>query len=102
MTRSRTIFVSLLSGLAFLASTSVFAVTIVVTSAADSVTECAAFGTGQLCTLRDAILFSNGHPQPPPFSNLIQFNIPGGGVQTITLLSDLPAITTETVIDGYS
>jgi CSLREA domain-containing protein len=85
----------------FLVSSAALAVTIVVTSAADAVTGCASTGTGE-CTLRDAITFSNANPSPPNSSNLIQFNIPGSGVQTINLLSPLPSINTATIIDGYS
>jgi CSLREA domain-containing protein len=99
----RVILVSLFSGLALLASSSAFAVVVVVTSAADTLTGCSASGTGE-CTLRDAITYSNANPGPAPtfLPNLIQFNIPGSGVQTITLASDLPAITTATIVDGYS
>lgn len=60
-----------------------------VTSTADS-------GAG---SLRDAInnVNANGYG-----ADTIQFDIPGGGVQTILLLSDLPAIGEPVVIDGYS
>jgi hypothetical protein len=54
--------------------------------------------TGQ-GSLRQAILDSNGSPDP---SNDIQFDIPGGGVQTINLHSALPMITHAVLIDGYS
>jgi CSLREA domain-containing protein len=81
-------------------------VTVVVTSTDDTLTRCATTSVPAVpdgvCTLRDAITFSNAHPQLPLIQNLIQFNIPGSGVQTITLGSNLPAITTATIIDGYS
>jgi Concanavalin A-like lectin/glucanases superfamily/FG-GAP-like repeat len=60
----------------------------VVTSTADS-------GSG---TLRAAILESNAVGG----ENTIDFAIPGQGVQTIDLLSFLPAITTPTLLDGSS
>ncbi len=62
--------------------------TFIVTSAADS-------GTN---TLRQAILNSNATPG----SNTIDFNIPGTGVQTISLRSALPSITVPVDIDGTS
>ena len=49
-------------------------------------------------SLRQAILNSNATPG----SNTIAFSIPGSGVQTITLLSALPAITNSVLIDGWS
>jgi hypothetical protein len=59
--------------------------------------------TNALGTLREAIIFSNGHPSPIPGSpNDIQFQIPGVGLQTIVLQQPLPAITVPLVIDGYS
>jgi large repetitive protein len=50
-------------------------------------------GTG---SLRQAIISSNVATGP----NSINFNIPGSGVQTINLLSPLPAITQPVAIDG--
>jgi CSLREA domain-containing protein len=97
-----------LSSLALFGSSVVVAapVTVVVTSAADVVTSCATTGTADVrttgCTLRDAIIFSNANPPAPPDQNLIHFNIPGSGVQTITLEDTLPPVTTATAIDGYS
>src|SRR5436189_4942367 len=35
-------------------------------------------------------------------TNIIQFNIPGTNVQTITPASALPAITRPVIIDGYT
>jgi hypothetical protein len=47
-------------------------------------------------SLRQAILSSNGTTGP----NAVSFNIPGSGVQTIKLLSALPALTQPVTIDG--
>src|SRR4029077_6884317 len=52
-------------------------------------------GTG---SLRQAILSSNGTTGP----NIIQFNIPGTGVHTISPLTVLPTITQPVTIDGYT
>jgi hypothetical protein len=52
-------------------------------------------GTGY--SLRQAIADSNNNPG---VTNTIKFGIPGGGVQTISLLSNLPAITVSVTIDG--
>lgn len=60
-----------------------------VTSAADD-------GAG---SLRAAITAANADPASP---HVINFNISGSGVQTITLASNLPAITRTTTINGYS
>jgi hypothetical protein len=60
-----------------------------------SVTNTNDSGTG---SLRQAILDSNGTTGP----NLIQFNIPGTGVHTISPLTALPSITQPVTIDGYS
>jgi len=75
-------------------------VTVVVNTVNDFSSDCAATGTG-LCSLRDAINFSNSHAQLAGPS-LIAFNIPGSGVQTISLVAPLPQITAAVVIDGYS
>ena len=64
--------------------------TYTVTSTSDS-------GAG---SLRQAILDANLEPTTPSAPHLIQFNINGGGVHTIQLLSDLPTITNPTIIDG--
>src|SRR5215468_7986757 len=91
---------------ALLSASSTLAVTVVVTNPADTLTGCSTLGTGSIsggeCTLRDAITYSNANPQPPGIQNLIQFNIPGSGVQTITLNGPLPPITAAVIIDGYS
>jgi hypothetical protein len=49
-------------------------------------------------SLRQAIMDSNGTAGP----NLIDFNIPGAGVHTISPLSALPTIDTPVTIDGAS
>src|SRR5262249_12288529 len=50
-------------------------------------------------SLSQAILDSNAATSG---SNTIDFDIPGVGVQTIALLSPLPAITNPVLIDGFS
>ncbi|HXI62728.1 MAG TPA: Calx-beta domain-containing protein, partial [Pyrinomonadaceae bacterium] len=49
-------------------------------------------------SLRQAILNANANAG----ADLITFNIPAAGVQTISVLSELPAITDPVTIDGYS
>ena len=49
-------------------------------------------------SLQQAILDANATEEP----DLIQFNIPGAGVQTIAPLTPLPVIDFPVVIDGYS
>ncbi len=49
-------------------------------------------------SLRQAILNANATPG----AQMITFNIPGSGVQTIVPLSELPQITDSVTIDGYS
>jgi len=73
------------------------ALTIVVNDSSDTLHSCATTATGT-CSLRDAILFANIGGG----SDTINFNIGGGGSQTITPLSPLPAITATVTIDGYS
>ena len=53
-------------------------------------------GTG---TLRQAIVDSNSDGG---VQNIVYFNIPGTGPQTITLANQLPAITSNVGIDGFS
>src|SRR6185436_19953124 len=62
--------------------------TYTVTSTADS-------GAG---TLRQAILDANGNVG----ADTIEFNIVGGGVQTISPVTALPVITSPVTIDGYT
>ena len=49
-------------------------------------------------SLRQAILDANANPGP----DTIAFNIPGGGVQTITPATALPQISDGVTIDGYT
>ncbi len=67
---------------------------LVVTSTAD--TDGAVCGA--TCTLRQAINVANATAG----ADTIQFNLPGGGAQTIALGSNLPNITEALHIDGYS
>ena len=53
-------------------------------------------GTG---SLRQAIMDSNSSVG---VADTIKFSIPGSGVQSITLLSALPAVSDPVVIDGYT
>ena len=55
---------------------------------------------GNQCTLRAAIQSANGTGAPG--ADIITFNIPGLGVQTISPASALPAITGQVLIDGYT
>ncbi len=50
------------------------------------------------CTLREAINAANINPD----TNTIKFAIPGSGLQTITPLTPLPAITRPVIINGYT
>ena len=50
------------------------------------------------CTLREAITAANGNPG----ADIINFNIPGAGVHTITPTSPLPTIIEAVTIDGYT
>ena len=50
------------------------------------------------CTLREAITAANDTLG----ADTIRFNIPGEGVKTISPTSELPAITDEVTIDGYT
>lgn len=52
--------------------------------------------TGNQCSLRAAIETANSHAG----SDTITFNIPGGGVQTISVATALPDITSALIIDG--
>jgi hypothetical protein len=53
-------------------------------------------------SLRQAILDSNATALLNGNPNVIQFNIPGSGVQVISPLSPLPTVTQSTNIEGYS
>ncbi len=66
-------------------------------------------GFDGLISLREAILAANNTPNVDgpdadtnPDPDRIHFNIPGGGVQSITTNSDLPVITEAVVVDGYT
>lgn len=54
--------------------------------------------SGLQCSLRAAIQTANAKEGPDE----IKFNIPGGGVQTISPATNLPAITEQVTIDGTS
>src|SRR5262249_15285478 len=82
-----------LIALTILASvTAAAASTFTVTTTADS-------GAG---SLRQAITDSNANPPPANTTNLINFNITGASVHTITPASALPTITQPVVIDGFT
>ena len=49
-------------------------------------------------SLRQAIMSANTNAG----LDTINFNIPGAGVHTITIASDLPNITSPVIIDGYT
>src|SRR5262249_34038399 len=49
-------------------------------------------------SLRQAITDANNHVG----LDTIEFNIPGGGVHTITLANALPTVTDPVIIDGYT
>src|SRR5262245_16099640 len=51
------------------------------------------------CSLRQSILAANATVGVP---DIISFNIPGAGVQTITPATPLPNITDPVTIDGFS
>jgi uncharacterized repeat protein (TIGR01451 family) len=53
-------------------------------------------------TFRSAIQAANFHVNDVSGPDRIEFNIPGGGVQTIQIFPELPAITDPIIIDGYS
>ena len=76
------------SVLVFLAAAAATAGTFTVTSTADA-------GAG---TLRQAILDANAAPG----ADIIDFDIPGSGVQTIVPALPLPTITETVTIDGYT
>lgn len=71
---------------------------IVVTTAADEDDGSADPALGAGTSLREAIQRANASPG----DDAIAFRIPGGGPHTISLLSELPAITRPVTIDGYT
>jgi CSLREA domain-containing protein len=71
--------------------------TFVVNTAADADDGlCSTAASG--CTLREAINAANANSGP----DTVNFNIPGSGVRTIHLASNLPFITSPVTIDGYT
>ena len=68
---------------------------VVISAAALAVINTSDSGAG---SLRQAILNTNAGPG----GDAIEFGIPGSGVQTISTLSSLPAITLSVTIDGTS
>jgi CSLREA domain-containing protein len=71
--------------------------TFVVNTTADSDDGvCSAAASG--CTLREAINAANSNPGP----DTINFDIPGAGVKTIHLTSNLPFVGPGVTIDGYT
>ena len=76
--------------------------TIVVTGAGDTI------ATDGIVTLREAITAANTNAASGDASagsagmDTIAFNIPGSGIQTITLTSALPVISEMVTIDGYT
>ncbi|MGH7135531.1 MAG: hypothetical protein ACREHD_07310, partial [Pirellulales bacterium] len=58
-------------------------------------------GAGET-TLIEAIGEANAHPNDSSGPDVIDFNIPGSGVQTISLQVALPTITDPVIIDGTS
>jgi uncharacterized repeat protein (TIGR01451 family) len=56
-------------------------------------------GTGSLA---QAILDANAHANVGGAPDDIAFNIPGGGVQRVTLQNDLPTLTDAVVMNGYT
>ncbi len=58
-------------------------------------------GAADDCTLRGAINAANSTANSGG-ADIINFNIPGGGVKTISPGSELPTITDPVTINGYS
>jgi uncharacterized repeat protein (TIGR01451 family) len=75
------------------------AATVLMTSPAATITVINTNDSGA-GSLRQAILSANSAAFPG--ADLINFNIPGGGNQTIAPLTPLPAITGPLTIDGYT
>ena len=66
------------------------------TTASDHDGTCAPLTAATDCTLREAINAANTNPD----LDTIRFDIPGTGPHTITVTSELPAITSPVVLDG--
>ena len=89
----------LLAALVGLAAPAAAQQTFVVTTTADPGDgTCDAAGTGDGCTLREALTAANAAAA----IDSVHFAIPGSGVHTIALGSRLPDITQRLVIDGYT
>lgn len=92
-----------LSGIIFVPSATAAPLTFTVNVNTDEVDAnpgdgtCETANTGE-CTLRAAIEEANANAG----ADTIEFNIPGGGVHTITLAGQLPNLNETTTIDGYS
>ena len=71
---------------------------IIVTTAVDEDNGSADPSLGTGTSLREAINLANSAPG----ADTIDFDIPGTGVQTISLLSALPTITDPVIINGYT
>lgn len=64
-------------------------------------------GGANVITLVEAIGLANAHPNDAGGTDVINFDIAGSGVQTISLIAALPTVTDPVVIDattqpGYS
>ncbi len=94
MNSNRTRFALLASALGL--ATGAQAATITVNSTADTAGTCPSVDS---CTLRQAITNANSNGET---SNTIAFDIPGSGVHTITLATNLPTSTANLTIDGYT
>lgn len=92
----------ILIGILFLMVIAANARTITVTSTGDTI------AVDGVVTLREAITAANTNaasgdaPAGDPGQDVIKFNIPGSGVQTISPSSALPDITESITIDGYT
>jgi parallel beta-helix repeat protein len=69
---------------------------LVVNDAGDAVHACATTGSGT-CTLRDVLTYAN-----TTRGAIINFNIAGGGVHTISPGTSLPQVNVSVTIDGYT
>lgn len=87
---TRTVWLALLGNLI---AAPALATTFTVTSAADGAGTCPSANS---CTLRQAITDAN----TAGGSNQINFSIPGSGVHTITLTSQLPGISNNLLLNG--
>ena len=79
------------AGLWFAVSAAIEAATFTVTTTLDA-------GPG---SLRQAIIQANANPSPQVPDRIV-FAIPGTGVRTITVVTQLPPVTDPVIIDGYT